>query len=95
VRELKGQGAGDDADAPCLSPAPAGKCKLYSRLFLAKHVKFTISHTAEKRVPLVGGKAEDGTLDVFAVANTYDASRQVSDLDTVPVGIAERTLDPV
>jgi uncharacterized protein DUF397 len=61
----------------------------------AEAVELPVSDAAQKGVPLIRRKPQDGPRGVPAVANADLAPRQARYLDAVTVGVAQRALDPV
>ena len=75
------------------SPGRAGRPSM--RSLPAETVKFSVSHAAEKGMPLVRREPEDRPCGVPAVANADLATGQARHLDAIAVGVAQRALNPV
>ena len=74
----------DDRETARCAPLPAGTVKF----------KFPVPYAAEEGMPFVGGKAEDRTCGVPAIADADLAAGQVRYFDAVTVGEAQGTLNP-
>jgi hypothetical protein len=62
---------------------------------LPETIEFSVSRSAEERMPFVRGKPENRAFRVLAVTNTDHSVRQARHLDAVAVGETQGALDPV